>query len=180
MLRTRAAVICLGILTVAYAAMAETATEDIDGRRQALEPYFHTYRPIIVHYISATLRRYRPIFQMLSAKNHHIVRAIVDIEGDCDSLDTYAPAIRSSGGQQGWPSISVSAAGDDCSQNQRLDPQPEVNDCGSVASLNPSQGSCKPSSLRRASCQIRCSGPVADRHRLVGTTPPCPPCHVWS
>jgi dienelactone hydrolase len=25
--------------------MAETATEDIDGRRQALEPYFHTYRP---------------------------------------------------------------------------------------------------------------------------------------
>ena len=45
MLRTRAAVICLGILAGAFATMAETATEDIDGRRQALEPYFHTYRP---------------------------------------------------------------------------------------------------------------------------------------
>ena len=45
MLRTRAAVICLGILAGAYAGMAENATEDIDGRRQALELYFHSYRP---------------------------------------------------------------------------------------------------------------------------------------
>jgi dienelactone hydrolase len=42
---TSAAVICLGILAGAGSTMAETVTKNIDGRRQALEPYFHTYRP---------------------------------------------------------------------------------------------------------------------------------------
>lgn len=45
MLRVRTAALCLSLLAGAFAATAGAATDKTEARLQALEPYFHTYRP---------------------------------------------------------------------------------------------------------------------------------------